>query len=956
MIGSGWSVIASTQDAALFAHRESGQLVLAMRGSGFFARDWLGNNLAGGLGLRDQRVHTTIEALKLEALVASGQFTKICVTGHSLGGSLAAAIGAMLHQGQKIQLTVRVFDAPNLAHKAGQYTDGKNVLEEHNLIRRFALEGDVVSQIDLDGNVTSTTRLANPTSPALGKQIIDALVPGAELVHAAQAHKMSLLVDVLSGGGWDGTFSPSTLDSSVNSDDIGKHHDRVQSQTDKNMTFVLDKDGERVEMWLNAPDNVSGAEVPADEMKITMTPETKRNLLYCIETQELVVRKPDGTEVSRQRVEKMVLSKHSVAALNAIRGTLQAQFLNLVTTSSGNRPQLALVLRQCVESGALAFCGSVVGDRIVPLVGGNKLVGGTIGAGAVNAGYNFLLGENKAAMKDLYETTASAVLQHVTSLPLSAGRTVMSSTGSLFGGHGGASATKRDHVTLNPGSSLPNVGFHFDRTTDQWTNRVGQTVIRESHGLGTHLGGAGFDISFGLTSGFESTSASSVVDSRGVTKQEWYDRKFSGALTLSMQVGQKRTAFNVLPAFNNHKREYRYFFREDGGDLTPARMGLANRLLPNPGESTSNTQPVASSESTPAALPALPEDVALATHTDVATSLLEGAAPQEIGRTEHVTSKLVTHHTKQKWWGLISKRWTDTELWGWAQEVGAATITDGVDSAGDHAMLYTQMDFDTVLTQFHDKNGRRQQERVSSRMHDKVRVASRQDGRDVAPERTRTRMLEDSTQVTSTEHDLHAMVRTRTEEKPIPEKPIPGKLTTTWQILEKILGPSEQDRVVNKETHHIGTGLHISRGPDVRESLERGHRTVKTDVILQESFMDLREVATETHRDTCPESYVKACRDWGLHPTPSTTVVISPLAQTRYEGGAKRRVQGTETTIQTAHESKQLQKGGLFIQSTDSVTQITRHYEASSEPATVGDAGASDAMKPLHEFGTPNRQ
>ena len=189
IIGSDWTVAASSHDAAVFVNTKTKEAVLTCRGSALWLRDWAANNVHGYLGVYDGRVETTIETMGplLRELQETQGFT-ISATGHSLGGSVASAVAA------KLEIPVVTFNAPQLGHKNNKYTADRIANTERGNVQHYYHEYDVISCLDSDKKVErSWNRIKNINT--------DLLAP-------FNAHGMDATLHSLTGGKWNGYTPP----------------------------------------------------------------------------------------------------------------------------------------------------------------------------------------------------------------------------------------------------------------------------------------------------------------------------------------------------------------------------------------------------------------------------------------------------------------------------------------------------------------------------------------------------------------------------------------------------------------------------------------------------------------------------------------------------------------------------------------------------------------------------
>ena len=221
LIGSGWSVFASSRDTAIFVNQETKQAVLSCRGSGELLRDFVGNDLFGFLNLYDGRVQTTIKSMGPSLLALRDAGYDISATGHSLGGSIASAVAAMMlipvttfnapQLGHLGDVTSAVPDAlipltayiaahlnPNLLHKivkgpeGGKYTDQRLLNTKLGNVKHYRHTGDLVWKFNSDKEVS---REVTP---------IENFDKSWKRYSPKHAHSMSNTIKSLTNGKWEG--------------------------------------------------------------------------------------------------------------------------------------------------------------------------------------------------------------------------------------------------------------------------------------------------------------------------------------------------------------------------------------------------------------------------------------------------------------------------------------------------------------------------------------------------------------------------------------------------------------------------------------------------------------------------------------------------------------------------------------------------------------------------------
>jgi len=174
-IGEGWQVQKSSQDAALVINDGAKTAVLTISGSRnhnmwTIARDWVGNNIAGGLGIYNRRVETLRREYSSQLNELNSNGYKVVVTGHSAGGSYATALSGTLNFAPH----VRTWNSPELSYTSvktvlpalapaplrpvasaiaavvpNQYSSGREASSANT--KHYRLEGDVVSHLTSPG-------------------------------------------------------------------------------------------------------------------------------------------------------------------------------------------------------------------------------------------------------------------------------------------------------------------------------------------------------------------------------------------------------------------------------------------------------------------------------------------------------------------------------------------------------------------------------------------------------------------------------------------------------------------------------------------------------------------------------------------------------------------------------------------------------------------------------------
>jgi hypothetical protein len=169
----------------MYYDRASNVCYLSIRGTSEFARDVIGGDIGGMVGVFKDRIEIIKQAFdeKISALKAA-TCCEVVLTGHSLGGSEASALATVMD----VNLVVTA-NAPELVH----YEDIEKSSNRRATVPQVhvRLEGDVVSQLR-SGSCRSFDDRKGITIPSVGLQ-------GSRVgpLGVLEAHKISLVLDAI---------------------------------------------------------------------------------------------------------------------------------------------------------------------------------------------------------------------------------------------------------------------------------------------------------------------------------------------------------------------------------------------------------------------------------------------------------------------------------------------------------------------------------------------------------------------------------------------------------------------------------------------------------------------------------------------------------------------------------------------------------------------------------------
>ncbi|QDH71705.1 DUF2974 domain-containing protein [Lysobacter alkalisoli] len=184
---------------ANFYSNDQGHVVLAFTGTDE-GKDWK-HNFRQGLGLRDVQYDQAI-ALGGQAKRAFGD--DLVITGHSLGGGLAAA-ASMIHEAPAV-----TFNAAGVNNRTlERYGFDASVLKqeaEQGLIRSYAVKGEILTHLQED---SVPLKYAMPDAPGHRIELPDPeklsffqrMVPGRMLMHRVDLHYIDAVMQAQDAAG-----------------------------------------------------------------------------------------------------------------------------------------------------------------------------------------------------------------------------------------------------------------------------------------------------------------------------------------------------------------------------------------------------------------------------------------------------------------------------------------------------------------------------------------------------------------------------------------------------------------------------------------------------------------------------------------------------------------------------------------------------------------------------------
>lgn len=128
--------------------------------------------------------------------------------------------------------------------------------------------------------------------------------------------------------------------------------------------------------------------------------------------------------------------------------SLYGNFIHCISASKPGRHFTRQAVKDAAKAGVVSFTGSLVTKQLNQLELG-PMAARTAGTGAVRAAYNALQREHKQALREAYQSVVSALLQQVTTLPISVGRTYFAADNQLFGSKVESFVNQRDGATYS---------------------------------------------------------------------------------------------------------------------------------------------------------------------------------------------------------------------------------------------------------------------------------------------------------------------------------------------------------------------------------------------------------------------------------------------------------------------------------------------------------------------------
>lgn len=184
---------------ANFYTNDQGHVVLAFTGTDE-GRDWR-HNLRQGLGLRDAQYDQAID-LAGQAKRAYGD--DLVITGHSLGGGLAAA-ASMVHEVPAVTFNAAGVNDRTL-ERFGYDADVLKQEAEQGLIRSYAVKSEILTHLQED---SFPLKYAMPDAPGARIELPDPeplsfferIVPGKMLMHRVDLHYIDSVMEAQDAAG-----------------------------------------------------------------------------------------------------------------------------------------------------------------------------------------------------------------------------------------------------------------------------------------------------------------------------------------------------------------------------------------------------------------------------------------------------------------------------------------------------------------------------------------------------------------------------------------------------------------------------------------------------------------------------------------------------------------------------------------------------------------------------------
>ncbi|WP_425493522.1 Mbeg1-like protein [Marilutibacter chinensis] len=184
---------------ANFYTNDQGHVVLAFTGTDE-GRDWR-HNLRQGLGLRDAQYDQAI-ALAGQAERAYGD--NLVITGHSLGGGLAAA-ASMVHEVPAVTFNAAGVNDRTL-ERFGYDADVLKQEAEQGLIRSYSVKSEILTHLQED---SFPLKYAMPDAPGTRIELPDPdplsfferIVPGKMLMHRVDLHYIDSVMEAQDAAG-----------------------------------------------------------------------------------------------------------------------------------------------------------------------------------------------------------------------------------------------------------------------------------------------------------------------------------------------------------------------------------------------------------------------------------------------------------------------------------------------------------------------------------------------------------------------------------------------------------------------------------------------------------------------------------------------------------------------------------------------------------------------------------
>eukprot|EP01032_Pedospumella_encystans_P007942 gene7942-9472_t len=570
-IGPGWTVYKNSNGqykgnsyAVVVVNESERRVAVLCRGTAEFVNDLLINDIGGGFHLTRKEGRGVLELTESAKQFAEVKGYKLTCAGHSLGGSLASAVGRLLN------VETYTFNAPDLRHGISEVSDKASQAFNSTKLHAYRLANDLVSLIGVDGNIAEAlpnNEHVNSFEAHLLKNVISAMETTFKAAHGFIPNGCTrevVLQGVESAKGFEGGAVWAT------------------TRTDVAFIFNSDNTVQQVQYVIY---------------------HTEGNLFFTRTVQSMVVLDSTGKEISRFaeqtfNLSQLHLSQHSEAALNAAQVTAVTSALNSLL-SQGVKIDVRELAANAGISAGKAFADSVAGTYINHALkegvsnGGlalaENVLSSAIQKGGVEVAYQLLHGNREAAIRSSIESLANAALSSGLGLPLSYSTSYQVSTGSLFGSRVLYSNEKSYELGVGSSTVLDrfigqaSLGLAFNRVSDVYTLRNGQVVQREAGGLSGYVKLGPVSGSVGVYNGVETyqpvSTTKSGADGVDVSRTTWGSRSFEGQLMLRVHAGNRLFTANILPAFSSTKKTFWEEHRADGNPFEVRHSGV-NTMLP----------------------------------------------------------------------------------------------------------------------------------------------------------------------------------------------------------------------------------------------------------------------------------------------------------------------------------------------------------------------------------------